>query len=84
MEIFNSLLGEESHRSFAVKVLEGLNPFAQARFGDLSMAERNLFMFWLGQLIKTLEGLPAEYRASSGSDATLQKLVAARNFILKA
>jgi hypothetical protein len=80
--VLNSLLREESHRSFAIKVLEGLEPFLRKRRGDLQTAERNLLVFVMHEVVDTLRGLPPEYRARSGSDESRRRIEAAINLLL--
>ena len=82
LELLDSMLNEESHRSFAIKVLEGIGPFIQKRRGDLSTAERTALVFWLSKITKTLASLPAEYRARAGSDLTGEHLEVAKRLLL--
>lgn len=70
LELFDSMLNEESHRSFAIKVLEGISPLIDLRRGDFSSGEKVALAFWLSRLSATLSRLPADYRARTGSDLT--------------
>jgi hypothetical protein len=84
LELLNSMLAEESHRSYAIRVLEGLVPFIDKRGDDLTMPERTAFTFWMSKVIQTLEGLSPDYRARAASDVTKEKLeVAKQQLILK-
>ena len=78
LELLDSMLSEESHRHFAIKVLEGIGPFIEKRGNDLTIPERTALMFWLSKVTGTLEALSADYRARTGSDATKEKLEIAK------
>jgi hypothetical protein len=65
---FDAMLSEESHRAFAIKVIEGIAPFVLARKQDLSVGEKTELRFWLQKLSSTLEKFPAEYKARTGSE----------------
>jgi len=76
------MLGEESHRAYAIKVLENIPPFIERRGRDLSNSERNIIVFWLSKLSGSLSRLPMEYRARSGSDAIARRLEGAKGSLL--
>jgi hypothetical protein len=65
---FDTMLSEESHRAFAIKVIEGVSPFVSLRINDLSSGEKTSLKFWLEKLSKTLERFTAEYKARTGSE----------------
>jgi hypothetical protein len=76
------MINEESHRAYAIRVLEGIGPFLSKRRGDLSMPERTALTFWMSTLIETLRGLPTEYRARSGSDVIKDRVEMAKNLLI--
>jgi hypothetical protein len=82
LELINSMLNEESHRGFAIKVLESIHPFIVRRVADLSVPEKTSLTFWMNTLIDTLGQLSAEYRARSGSDQTRTILENAKRVLL--
>jgi hypothetical protein len=82
LEMLNSMLAEESHRAYAIKVLEGIYPFLENRKGGLTMPEKTIFTFWLAKLIATLNGLPIEYRSRTGSDRTRAIIEKAKGLLL--
>ena len=84
LELLDSMLKEESHRSFAVRVLEGIGPFIENRRGDLVTSERTALMFWLSRITGTLAGLPADYKARVGSELTRRKLDSSKDLLLQA
>ncbi len=69
LERINGMLSEDSHRSYAVRVLEGLPHFVSTRGADMTVSERSALVFWLNTAAKTLAALPAEIKATSGSEA---------------
>jgi hypothetical protein len=83
LELINSMLNEESHRWFAIKVLENIHPFIVRRVADLTIPEKTSLTFWMNTLIDTLGQLSADYRARSGSDQTRTILENAKRFLLK-
>lgn len=82
LDIINSMLGEDSHRSYAIKVLQDIYPFIAHRVKDLSKPEKVALTFWLNTLQETLGNLSAEYRARSGSDQTRTVLESAKSILL--
>jgi len=81
-ELLNSMINEESHRAFAVKVLENLHSFIARRRKDLSVDQQNKLVYWLATLSATLGQLPADFRARSGSDLTRGIIESARQLLL--
>lgn len=63
------MLGDGSHRSYAVKVLGYVQPFVAARLGDLAVGERTALQFWLLKVAKSLALLPDDFKAIAGSEA---------------
>jgi hypothetical protein len=78
--LLNPMLNEESHRGFAVKVLEQIHPFLVRRANDLTVPEKTLLTFWINTVNETLGQLSADYRARSGSDQTRATLESAKRF----
>lgn len=81
LERINSMLGEESHRGYVIRVLEHVEPFLEKRRGDFSTPERVALTFWLAKIGETLGGLPAEFRAREGTDIIKDKLDRARQLL---
>ena len=76
------MLTDESHRSYAVKVLDYVQPFVFARSDDLTTGERIALQFWLLKVVKSLTSLADGFKATSGSNAVLQRLqMAAARFV---
>lgn len=82
VELLNSMINEESHRAFAVKVLEHLHSFVARRRKDLSVSQQNTLVYWLATLSATLGQLSADFRATSGSDLTRGVVESARQLLL--
>jgi hypothetical protein len=82
LELLNSMINEESHRAFAIKVLENVHPFIECRVTDLTMPEKTTLVYWLATLSATLGQLPTEYRARSGSDQTRTVVDRAKRLLL--
>ncbi|UEM08177.1 SIR2 family protein (plasmid) [Skermanella rosea] len=77
IERIDAMLGDESHRSYAVKVLDYLQPFVAARISDLAAGERTALQFWLLKVAKSLASLPEDFRATAGSEAVQKRVEAA-------
>ena len=77
LERVDAMLGEDSHRAYAVRVLDGIQPFVVARRADLTSGERTALQFWLLKAAKSLSALPEEFKATSGSEATRRRVQAA-------
>ncbi len=82
IELLNSMLSEESHRGYAIRILEGIYPFIVHRVADLTLAEKTALTFWLTTLSQPLGQLPVEYRARSASDQTQATIERARRLLL--
>ena len=70
----NGMLSEDSHRSYAIKVLEGIPQFVFRRVSDMSLGERTAMVFWLNTVTASLVLLPTEFKAVSRSEAIRQGL----------
>lgn len=82
MERVRSMIGDESRRSHAVQVLEGIEPFVSARISAFSTAEMNTLIYHLNLLIENLDQLSPEDRAYTGSDQVRASVVRAKERIL--
>jgi hypothetical protein len=82
LALLNSMINEESHRSFAIKVLENLYPFIERRGADLAVPEKTALVYWLATLSATLGQLSPDYRARSGSDQTRVIIERAKRLLL--
>jgi hypothetical protein len=78
IELVGNMVGEESHRYYAIRVLEDVPPFVHARRAALTVGEANVLVFWLAKIGETLERLSPEVRAETGSDRILSQVVQAR------
>ncbi|QPL45327.1 SIR2 family protein [Halomonas sp. A40-4] len=77
IERIDAMLDDGSHRSFAVKVLDNVQPFVAARLGDLAAGERTALQFWLLKVAKSLALLPDDFKATAGSEAVRKNVEAA-------
>lgn len=77
IERIDAMLGDGSHRSYAVKVLEYVQPFVTARLGDLANGERTALQFWLLKVEKSLSLLPDDFKATAGSEVVRKSVEAA-------
>jgi hypothetical protein len=82
-ELVLSMITEESNRWHAIQVLEGFEPFVQARGRLMSTSERNALVFQLNRLERALAGLSPEIRAETGSDLTRRMIASAISHILR-
>ena len=69
LERIDGMLKEDSHRSYAVKVLNGIPPFVSARKGDMSQGEVIAVQYWLCKIDSSLSGLPDHFKRISGSES---------------
>ncbi|WP_454021228.1 SIR2 family protein [Azospirillum sp. Marseille-Q6669] len=83
IERIDAMLGDESHRYYAVKVLDYVQPFVAARSSDLAAGERTALQFWLLKVAKSLASLPADFRATAGSEAIQKRVEAAAASFVK-
>jgi hypothetical protein len=83
LALLNSMISEESHRLFAIKVLEHIHPFVRVRGTDLTKQEKTVLVYWLATISGTLGQLSANYRAQSGSDQTRGVIESTRTLLLK-
>jgi len=74
LERIDAMIDDESHRSYAVKVLEYVQPFVTKRFGDLTSSERTALQFWLLKVERSLASLSEEFKVTSGSEAIRKRI----------
>lgn len=77
IERIDAMLGDGSHRSYAVKVLDHVQPFMAARRFDLAAGERTALQFWLLKVAKSLASLPDDFKGTSGSEGVRKRVEAA-------
>lgn len=77
LERVDAMLADGSHRTYAVRVLDGVQPFVAARRSDLAPAERTALQFWLLKVAKSLAALPDDFKVTTGSEATRTRVEAA-------
>ncbi len=78
-----SLVGEISHRSFALRALKELEAFVNARARALETSECNALLLQLERLAKTLQLVVTEDHAYAESQEALVKVESAKSVILK-
>ncbi len=83
VERIDAMLGDGSHRSYAVKVLEYVQPFVTARIGDLANGERTALQFWLLKVEKSLSLLPDDFKATAGSEVVRKSIEAATKMFIE-
>ena len=82
IERIDTMLGDGSHRSYAVKILDYVQPFVAARRADLAAGERTALQFWLLKVSKSLALLPNDFKVTSCSEAVRKRLeVAIGSFV---
>lgn len=82
LERIDAMLGDGSHRFYAVKVLEYVQPFVTARLGDLANGERTALQFWILKVEKSLSLLPDEFKAAAGSEVVRKSVEAAAKIFI--
>ncbi len=82
IERIDAMLGDGSRRSYAVKVLEHVQPFVTARLGDLANGERTALQFWLLKVEKSLSLLPDDFKAAVGSEVVRKSVEAAAKMFI--
>ncbi|RAK55908.1 hypothetical protein DJ017_16035 [Phenylobacterium soli] len=68
IERIDGMLSKDSHRAYAVRVLDGVEPFVRSRGTDLQPAERTAMQIWLHRVAASLAALPDDFAATSGSE----------------
>lgn len=77
IERVDAMLADDSHRSYAVRVLDDVQAFVAARRDDLAIGERTALQFWLLKVSKSLAALPDDFKSATGSEATRARIEAA-------
>jgi len=78
-----TMLGDDSHREFALRVIEGIEPFVLARLKALGSVEKNALLVQLDRLIATLEPAPIRARGAHNLGDTLESIRRAKLAIAK-
>ena len=82
LERIHGMLDEESHRAYAVKVLDGIQPFVSARRMDLSSSEAIAVHLWLLKVVDSLSALPDDFKMTTGSELVRTRMQeAAKSFL---
>ena len=76
------MLGDASHRYYAVSVLQEVAPFLYRKGQFLTVAQKNRMVYDLFRAAEALEALPRDYRAQSASDRTKEELIEAKDRLL--
>lgn len=76
LERIDAMLLDSSQRTYAVRVLDGVQPFVTARRADLSSGELTAIQFWLYKIAKSLANLSDDYKAMSASEAVRARIEA--------
>jgi hypothetical protein len=82
LERIETMLTDNSHRAYAVRVLETVHPFVTARRNDLTQSEKIAVQLWLLKLVKSLLALPDDFKATTGSDIVRTQIEAAIAFLV--
>lgn len=82
LDLVIQMLGESSHRFYAISVLNELEPFVVARGQRLTISQKNRLVYELSRAAKALEQLPVDYRAQTGSDMTKDRIINAKDRLL--
>ena len=82
IERIDAMLDDGSHRFYAVKVLEYVQPFVTARIGDLVNGERTALQFWLLKVEKSLSLLPDDFKAATDSEVVRMSVEAAAKMFI--
>lgn len=82
IELVLSMINDESHRTHAVQVLEGIEPFISARVSGLSTDDKNVLLFQFTRLIESLDHLSPEIQGQTGSEQLKQSILRAKKIIL--
>lgn len=82
IERIDGMLRDGSHRFYAVKVLEYIQPFVTARLGDLVNGERTALQYWLLTVEQSLSSLPNDFRAATDSEVVRKSVEAAAKMFI--
>ncbi|WP_287305612.1 hypothetical protein [Mesorhizobium sp.] len=81
-EIVKNMISDQTHRSYAIKVVDGWLPFITRRGGDLTIQQRNRVLRQLDDLIGALSRLSEQIRAETGADLIRGQLERAKAAVL--
>lgn len=76
IEQVDAMLSNDSHRSFAVRVLDHVNAFVAARRTDLTAGESTALQFWLLSVARSLDMLQDEFKVTSGPESVRKRIEA--------
>jgi len=82
LERVDAMLADGSHRAYAVRVLDGVQPFVAARRNDLTQGERTALHLWLLKIAKSLDSLPQDFKVTTGSETTRVRIEAAATMFM--
>ncbi len=77
-----NMIGEPSHRFYAINVLNDLEPFTASRSAHLTVTQKNRLVYDLARAIHALQNLSTDYRAQSGSDAIKESVARSKDHLL--
>lgn len=77
IETVTDMISEESNRHYATEVLGEVPTFVEAKSNVLTVPEKSALAFQLSRASKTLQGIPVDEKAYSGSELIRVKLDAA-------
>lgn len=77
LERVEKMLADSSQRAYAVRVLDGVQPFVAARRRDLAQGERTALQFSLLKVAKSLASLPDDFKVTTGSEKMRVRVEAA-------
>ncbi|MCG9079937.1 SIR2 family protein [Laribacter hongkongensis] len=77
LERIETMLTDSSHRTYAVRVLDGVQAFVAERHDDLAASEKIALQFWLLKIVKSLATLPDDFKATTNSEAVRAQIDAA-------
>ncbi|WP_198135126.1 SIR2 family protein [Rhodopseudomonas palustris] len=81
-KLVSGMIGDQNHRAYAVRVLEGWLPFVASRVADLTGSQKTKCLAAVDDLLHKISGLSAAVRAETGSDQVKSDLEAAKRTLL--
>ena len=82
LERIDAMLIDSSHRSYAVRVLDGVQAFVTERDKNVTGSERIALQFWLLKIAKSLKALPDDFKATTDSEVVRVQIDAAAAFLV--
>lgn len=83
LERISGMLSDESHRSYAARVLEGIPAFISVRRNDMAGSEAEAVQFWINQIVVKLSALPDVFKAEVGAESIRVRLVGSATLLLR-